>query len=325
MVDDFDDDLDVASVLVPVNLLGTAGAIVSITAGGVALAEDTNPAWASGTTYTTGQRVYLASTHRVYESLKDSNTGKDPSVPANRVSAAGVGTWWFDVGPTNRAAMLDGLTSTQTAADSPLVITLDPGAFNGFAMFGIDADTMSVEVRDAPGGNVIYSETGTVLEGSMPADYYEYFFSRFRPLTQLVRTDIEPYSDARVTITLTKAAGQVKLGMLAIGDLRPIGIPQRDASVEPLDFSLFKQDAYGNATIQKRGSATGMSISTVMEITEANGILDTIQEVLGTPVVVVGSQAQYYEWMTVFGLISGRMMPVPFPDATLNITVKGLM
>lgn len=321
----WDDEDDFVSVLVPVDVLNTAGALVSITAGGVALPEDTNPAWASGTTYTTGQRVYSASTHRVYESLKDSNTGKDPTLIANRVSAAGVGTWWFDVGPTNLAAVFDGLTSSQTVAASPLEITIAPGAFNGFALFGIDADTMSVEVLDAPGGNVIYSETGTILEGSMPADYYEYLFDRFKPLTQLVRTGIEPYSNPRIKLTLTKAAGPVKLGMFAMGDLRPLGIPQRGATVEPQDFSYFKQDAYGNATLQKRGNATGMSIDAVMNIEDAGAVLDTVQELLGTPVVVVGSEAEMYEWMTVFGLISGKMSADPFPYVTLSMTVRGLL
>lgn len=328
MADDFDDDLDAASILVPVDLLGTDGAVVSITSGGVSLAEDTNPAWDSTVTYSTiGQRVHSPVTHRVYENLKDdtSNVGKDPTLLVNQTTAAGVGTYWQDVAPTNRAAMSDGQTSTQTVAASPLVITIDPGAFNGFALFGIDADTMTVQAVDTPGGNVIYSESGTILEGSMPADYYEYFFGRFRPLTKLVRTDIEPYADSRITITLAKGAGTVKLGMLAIGDLRPIGIPQRDARVEPMDFSINKYDAFGNATLRKRGSATGMTISTVAEITEVNSLVDTIQEVLSIPVVVVGSQAQFYEWMTVFGTVSASVTPVPYPDATLNITVKGLL
>jgi hypothetical protein len=324
----WDDDLDALSVMVPVDLLGTAGAVVSIKANGVELAEDSTAAWNSATTYNViGTRVHSPSTHWVYENLKSdsSNVNKDPTVAANRTTAAGVGTYWVEVGPTNRAAMFDGLTSTQTAAATPLEITLAPGALNGLALFGIDADTMSIEVTNGAGGPVIYSETGTVLEGSMPADYYEYFFERFKPLTQLVRTGIEPYAAARVKVTLTKASGTVKLGMLAVGDMRPLGIPQRDLSIEPTDFSYFKQDAWGNATTRKGGNATNLVGSAVLEIEDAGAVLDTIQEVMGIPVVVVGSEAQFYEWLTVFGLISAKLVPVPYPDATINISVKGLM
>lgn len=321
----FDDDLDAASILVPVNVLTTAGVLQSVTAAGSALAEDTNPAWSSGVTYAIGQRVYSASTHRVYESLKDNNTGKDPTDAANRTTATGTGTWWLDVGPTNKYAAFDGLVNTQTSAASPLVITLTPGAFNGFALLGIDADTMTVTVKDKPGGAVIWSKPTMQMEGSMPADYYEYFFERFRPLTRFVASDIDPYGSAELTVTLTKGTGPVKLGMLAVGDLRPIGIPQRDATVEPIDYSYVKTDAYGNTEVKKRTFATGMSITTKMEKEEAGAVLDTVQQVLGTPCVVVGSEAQYFEWMTVFGLISGRMSPADFPYATLNITVKGLI
>src|SRR6185503_10656581 len=127
---------DACRILVPVDIVNTSWALVSMTANGVAVPEDTNPAWASGTTYTAGQRVYLLSTHRVYESTgATGNAGKNPSIPANQYNAAGQPTFWIDVGPTNRAAMFDALVSSQTTAASPLVVTLSPGAFNGFALF----------------------------------------------------------------------------------------------------------------------------------------------------------------------------------------------
>jgi len=270
-------------------------------------------------------RVHSATTHRVYESLKDGNLGKDPTVPSNRTTATGVGTWWIEVGPTNRVAMFDGLVSTQTSAASPLVITLAPGAFNGFALFGIDADSFAVEVRDAPGGNIIYSEPTTALEGSMPADYYEYFFARFKPLTQMIRTKIDPYGTAQIVLTLTKATGPVKLGMFAIGDMRPVGIPQRDAVAEPIDYSYIKTDAYGNTEVKKRVNATGLSITAKMDKEEAGAALDVVKQVLGTPCVVAGSEAQFYEWLTVFGLLSARMSAADYPHAELSITVKGLI
>lgn len=321
----WDDDLDAASIMVRVDLVATAGAISSITANGVSLAEDTTAAWVAGTTYATGARVHSATTRRVYESLKDSNTGKDPTLIANQVNAQGVGTWWFDVGPTNRVAMFDGLVNTQTVADSPLVITLKPGAFNGFALLGIDADTLAVTVKDATGGTTVWTAPPAALEGSAPPDYYEYFFDRFKPLTRYVATNIPAYGTAEMTITLTKATGSVRLGMLAVGDLRPIGIPQRDASVEPMDYSYVKTDAFGNTTVKKRNFATGMAISCKMDREDANAVLDTVQQVLGTPAVVIGSAAALYEWMTVFGLISARLSPADFPYVTINVNVRGLI
>jgi hypothetical protein len=324
MAADFDDDLDACSILVPLDVLGTPGAISSITANGVALAEDTNPAWASGTTYNADAIVYKG--NRVYAATgKAGNTNKDPALPINQFNPDGTANFWVDIGPTNRTAMFDGLISSQTSAASPLTITLTPGAFNGFALFGVDADTYEVVVKDAPGGNVIYSEPQTTLEGSMPDDYYEYFFEGFKPLTQFSRFGIDPYGMAEITLTLRKATGNAKLGMFALGDLRPTGIPQRDAVVSPGTFSYFKQDAYGNATIKKRPNATSMTISCVFQIEEANAIKGMIDDISATPVVVVGSQAMLYEWMTAFGIVTADITPVPFPDCTIKLTVKGFI
>jgi hypothetical protein len=322
----FDDEStdDACSVLVPVD--GTIpGVLQSMQGGGADLPEDPSAQWSATVTYKIGDRTHLNNTHRVYESIKDGNTGRDPSSPENQYNAAAVPTWWIDIGPTNKFALFDGLVSSQTSSPSPLVIKLTPGSFNGFALFGLDADSYSVEVRDRPNGAIIFAEYNVSLDGTDPADYYEYFFSRFKAKRQVIKTGIEPYSTSEITLSLYRGSENVKIGMFAIGDLRPVGIPQRDASVEPQDFSYVKQDAFGNTTVQRRANATGMSISTMMYKDDAGAVLETLREVLGTPVVVVGSRAENFEWLTVFGLVSGRLTPAKYPYVTLSINVKGLI
>lgn len=310
---------DICSALAPVAITAAM-----ITASSLSV-EDPNPAWSSVTAYTVGQRVYLASTHRVYEATgMAGNTNKDPSLPANQFDAAGVATFWIDAAPTNKYAMFDAVVSTQTSGTSPLSITLTPGYFNGFALFGLDADSMTVVVKDAPGGTVIYSHSGP-LEGSAPADYYEYFFDRFKPQTQFIATGIDPYNNAEITLTLTKASGPAKIGMFAIGDMRPLGAPLRGASVEPIDFSYISTDAFGTTKVTKRNNATGLVISAKMEIEDANATLATVKELLGVPVVVVGSTATMYEALTVFGLMSARQQYDDYGEPVINITVKGII
>lgn len=322
MADDFDDDEDTCSILFSVDILGTPGVIQSVTAGGSNLPEDINPLWSSTATYTADMMVYKG--NRVYVATgKTGNQNKDPAVVTNQYTAAAEPNFWIDNGPTNRAAMFDGLISTPTLAASPLVFKLTPGAFNGFALFNIDADSYSVVVKDSPNGTVIYSEPTTPLEGSMPGDYYEYFFDRFKPLTQFIRSGIEPYGSSEITITLNKGSGQVKLGMFAIGDMKPVGIPQRDAVVNPGSFNYVKQDAYGNLTVKKRPSATGMSISCVTETFNANTIKADIDAISGIPCVVVGSVKPMYEWMTTLGLVKASLSPKPFPYTTVKLDITG--
>lgn len=311
---------DIASVLAPISVTDTM--VKSIMSNGTALPEDPRTAWNSGTPYNMGDQVYAG--HRIYESVQNSNTGKDPTIISNQYSAAGIATWWIDAGPTNRFAMFDALISSQTAAAGPLSIVLAPGAFNGIALFGLDGDTLAVTVRDATGGNIVYSYLAP-LEGSQPADYYDYFFLPFKPQTQFIATDLVPYSSSEVTITIGKASGTAKVGMVALGDLKPLGAPLRGASVEPVDYSYVSTDAFGNTTIRKRNNATGLTIQAKLDIDDANDVLRSVKDLLGVPVVVVGSTAVGYENLTVFGLLSGRLQYDDFGEPTLNATVKGLI
>lgn len=314
------DSDDIASVLVPVNIRDAQ--IAAMTAGGVALPEDANPMWVSTSTYAIGDRVYSPATHRVYESLKASNAGKDPTDPINRTTATGVGTWWYDLAPTNKYAMFDGLINTKTVAASPFVITLRPGAFNGMGMLGIEADSVVVTTKDAPGGTVINTYEDD-LEGSAPADYYEYFFAPFKPQTQFIVTGVEPYSSSEVTITMTKATGPVKVGMYAIGTLKPLGATERGAIAEPKSYDYYDEDAYGNVKVVRRPSATGLSLPIKLDLEDADSVLETVQGLLGVPVLVIGSTAQFHTRLTTFGLISGRMDYSEYPYRVLNLTVKG--
>lgn len=286
--------------------------------------EDPAAAWLVGTTYNIGDRVFLASTHKVYESLKASNTGKDPSVDANRFDATGTPTWWFEVGPTNAWAMFDGLVSTQSSRAASIAVTIKPGAFNGFAMFGLDGDHIHVVVKDATGGNVIY-DYDRDLESSAPPDYYEHFFDPFRPQTVLIATGLDPYAGSEITFTITKATGNAKIGMFACGDMRPVGAPLRGASVEPVDYSFISTNEFGITEVKKRYNATGMAISAKMPIEDVNLVLDTVRNFLGTPCVVLGSEVTHYEGMAVYGLVSGRMGYDEYGASTLNLTVKGLV
>lgn len=321
-LDDLKNNTDAVSVLAPITF--TPARIESIRAGGAELPEDGSPVWKPGTTYAVGDRVHVPEERRVYESAQSGNTGKDPTQALNRFNATGVATWWIEIGPTNRAAMFDAIISTPTYGPSPLTITLRPGAFNGIAMFGLDADALRIEVTEPDAGTMVYSYDAP-LEGSAPADYYEYFFEPFKPQTQFIATGIEPYANAQVRITLTKATGLARIGMLAIGDLKPLGVPQRGASVEPVDYSYVGTDQFGSTKITRRNSATGLSVQASMDIDDANTVLQTVKDLLGVPVVVIGSRAAGYEALTVFGLISGRLQYDVYGQPTLNLTAKGLI
>ncbi|HEU0282956.1 MAG TPA: hypothetical protein VFQ99_04170 [Gallionella sp.] len=300
------------SVLVPIAI--TDAMFTSSTA-----PENDYPVWVAGS-YAVGYRCISTVTHRIYESLIASNT-KDPTDILNRT---GTTPAWLDIGATNKWACLDGLVSTPTKLASPLTMVFTPGFFNALCLFGLDAENLAITVKDAPGGNVIYSDSGA-LESSAPGDWYEYFFDPFKPQTDFVASEIPPYNNAEVTITLTSATADVACGMLQMGDLRPLGETQYGAKAKPKTFSYIKINDFGENEIVRRKKAKDMTLSAWLKLEEANSVLETVGDMLDIPCMWIGTDLPEYTGLRVFGLGSGEVSYDHPQDCLLTVDVKGLI
>lgn len=305
-------------ILVPITL--TDAMLSSSTIAEPAAGET---AWSAATSYTVGQRCILASTHRVYENLI---AGVNATSPDQALT--GATPRWLDYGPTLRWAAFDGVVNTPSTATSTFTYVLLPGFFNALVFYGMDGATLSVSIKDAPGGTVFYTYSGSLLEP--PVDYYDYYFGVIRGLSKLVLSDILLYANPEVTITVT-GVGTVEAGMIAFGDLRPliseggIGGTQQGASAEPFTYSYINTDAFGRTSIVRRHSATNMRASVVLPKTDADAALATVQSVLDVPAAWIATDAEGYAGLNVFGLGSGSLGYEGPNHATLNITVKGFI
>lgn len=302
------------SVLVPIEISDFS--LVSSTA-----PEADYPAWSAGITYAVGARCISPITHRVYESLVAGNVGHAPTDIANQ---AGSTLWWFDVGPTNRWAMLDGEVSTQTIVPSPLTVVVRPGAVTGMFLAGLDATTLSISIKDKPDGIVIYQYDGD-LDSTRQADYYEHFYAAYKLQTDFLASGMDPYTDCEVTITLARPDGDVKCGVLVVGELRSLGQTQYGAKAKPKTYSYIKTDEFGNNTIKRRKKARDMTASAFVALSDANSVLDTISDLLDVPCVWIGTDLPEYTGLRVYGLGSAELS-YDHPQGTiLNLTVQGLI
>lgn len=307
-------------ILVPITL--TDAMLSSSTIAEPAAGET---AWNAATSYTVGQRCILTSTHRVYENLI---AGVNATSPDQALT--GATPRWLDYGPTNRWAAFDGVVNTPSTATTTFTYVLLPGFFNAIAFYGMDGATITVSIKNAPGGTVFYSYTGSLLEP--PVDYYDYYFGTIRGLSKLVLRGILLYANPEVTITVTAASGvTVKAGMIAFGDLRPLisegglGGTQYGASAEPFTYSYINTDTFGRTSIVRRHSATNMRASVVVPKSDADSALATVQAVLDVPAAWIATDADGYDGLNVFGLGSGSLGYDGPSHAALNITVKGFI
>ena len=285
------------------------------------VSENDYPAWASGTTYAQNAFCISPVTHRVYQSLVANNSGRDPTDVNNQ---SGATPYWEDYGPTNQWAMFDGEANTQTVAASPLTVVLHARVVTDMYLAGVVADTVTVTVRDAPGGNTIFTQAYS-MEASAPADYYEYFFDPFKPLTDLLVRSVDPYGNGEVTVVLSSSSGTVKCGLLAVGSVSALGDTQYGAKAKPKSYSSIKTDKFGRTSIVRRKATTDLSATAMLKLEDANDVLATIQGLLDVPAVWIGSDLPEHTGLRCFGLGSGELS-YDFPvDCQLSLTVQGLI
>jgi hypothetical protein len=232
---------------------------------------------------------------------------------------------WVKDRPINDWAMLDDQCSTQTTANLALTTVLTPGYFNSIFLTGIEGATeLHVSVKNAPGGAVTFTFDDLAMELLPPSDMYEYWYVPPRPKRNVVLIGIEPFYNAELTISLV-GSGTVKLGMLSIGDLRPIGELQRGADAEPVDFSYVAINARGENTIVKGKNALDLSASAIVKLIDANDVVFTLLQALGRPCAWIGSSRPEHEALRVFGLGKGKLS-YPLPnECVFNGKVEGLI
>jgi hypothetical protein len=283
--------------------------------------ENEYPDWAVGATFGNGDFCVSTTTHKVYQSQVAGNTGKDPTNAVNRVAPI---VYWSEYGPTNRWAMFDNKVSTQTSVPSPLTVVLRPGAFSDAYLAGLDAEAVSFVVRDAPGGNIIYSYSGN-LEGSAPGDYDEYFFDPFAPLTDLLLTGADQYANCEVTLTLTRASGNVKCGAFAVGTIKQIGRALTDAEAEPGSYGFIDTDRWGNSTIVDGAKYTNLSMAAMTDSREKGRVAQgVVTSLLNVAAFWFCSDRADSAGLRAYGIGSGRFR-YSADRCDISITVKGLI
>lgn len=300
-------------------LLQTAIADAQLTSS--TLPEADYPVWSSATTYAIGVRCIK--NHRIYESqVATGNTNKDPVDPVNQFGPI---VYWLDIGPTNRYAMFDGYINTQSVATTSMTMVIKAGAFNWIYLDGLDATNVDITIKDAPGGTVIFTFSGS-LRGNRPSTYWEYWFNEFENLKSKVISGIPPYANMELTITLSSATGvQVKCGILAIGMVKKLGRTQQGVEAKPKNYGYVKVDQYGNNTYKPGKRAKDMTATALIDRSEMRKVQELIESAIGVPCLVSCSESDDYSGLNTFGFLSGKVTYKTESTSEISITQEGVI
>ena len=280
-------------------------------------------AWTSGGTYAIDVERLSTAVHGIYVCVQ-AHTGRTARPEADP-------NYWLFKQPSAKWAALDSSITTQSRAVTPLTYVFRPGFINAISLRGLDGAAATVTYKDGPGGATVF--TGTYDLQEPPLDWYDWAFGRIRPLSKLVISDLLPYPDAEVTVTITAATGvEVGVAMINFGDLRLLlsdsaqwGGAEQGATVEPVSYSYIDTDKYGNTRIVDGASTAGMDIEVPMPGDVADYVAATLEELLGKPATWIATDAPGHTSLNVHGLGSGRVTYLSPGVAKLSLKVKGIV
>lgn len=274
------------------------------------------PTWSSATTYALGAKVIY--NNRTYESLIASNLNKQPDTNP---------TSWLDVGPSNKTAMFDNQVNTQTTATTSFTTIFQPGsAFNSVSFLNLKGVSIGIVVKDSPAGSVVFSESMN-LDGSVIEDWYAYFFEDFDVRTEVIFSNIPPYVNAVIEVTITAGTGAaVAIGSAAVGNLIDIGLTQYGLGYGIRDYSVKETDDFGNTKFVERAFSKRMSPNIFVENNRLNYVAKTLEKLRATPALFIATEDSRFEGTIVFGFLKDWNIEISYPEhSMLSAEIEGLI
>lgn len=259
-------------------------------------------AWNSGTTYALADQVYLASTHRIYQSLQAGNTNKAPATEDE---------WWVEVSGTNKWAMFDTSVSSASSGTSPMTVVFEPGFIDALVLIGLVGNTATVTVTDGSGGPTVYSRE-LDLQVPVMGDWYAYYFEPFRQVPLFAMTDLPPYLNAVVTVTIT-GDSTVECGMCIPGRTYLIGDTLVGVQSGIRDYSRKVTDeTTGTVTLEQRKFAKTLSARVRADSNTFNEVSEQLEQMRATPAVWIADKTGVLAPLTVFGFYKDFRLVVDY-------------
>lgn len=274
--------------------------------------------WSSTTTYSLGDNVIvIGTTHKVYESAANSNLNNDP--------VSDDGTYWIEVSATNRWKAFDQKISDPVSQANSIqyVITTTTDVVNSIAFFGLEADSVRVQVVSS--SVTVHDETYTTQDTSNIIDWYTYFFEPADSKeTEILITDLPNYPSATITITVTDTGNTVKIGQMVLGKLNSLGVTLYDTQIGIEDFSRKDRDTFGNPIIIERAFAQTADFEVRVTTLEARRIQRLLSNYRSTPIVWIGNKDTRYG-LLIYGFYTEFSINLSTPSASYaTIEVEGL-
>lgn len=274
--------------------------------------------WSAATTYAIGNRVIVISTHKVYESLINSNLNNSPVTDD--------GTRWLEVSATNRWKAFDQKINEKVTQANSVGYVFNPTGelITSVAFFGLNAATLTLSLS-TPSAGTYFNETYSLIDNSYIVDWYTYFFEPNRQLEELLVTDIPPYTSPTITVTVAEAGGTVEVGQIVFGRSVNLGFARYGTNVSIEDYSRKERDTFGNPIIIQRAFSQRAEFDFALSTEAVRRVQSILSNIRTTPVVWnLGENTSQYG-TTIYGFYKDFSITLSTPSLSYGtLEVEGL-
>lgn len=283
--------------------------------------DDNYDEWASGTTYSAGDRVILVATHRIYEAAA-TTTGDSPS--SNLVSEDNPGAAWIEVSATNRWKAFDSRISNPVSRGFDLQWVIEPDQdCNTVALLNVTGAAVAVTVVED--SMTIFAGVKSLVDNSAIHTWLDFFFAPIDYMQEAIFEDVPAHSGTTTTVVVS-GTGSRKLGELVIGWQVNLGTLLTGSSTGMTDFSRKERDDFGNVDVIERDFIDRVSFSFSADVGSVAAIKRELSAYRAKPAFYHGSNALVSYGMSVFGYFQDFDIPLPNPTvAVISLEVEGLV
>jgi hypothetical protein len=155
-----------------------------------------------------------------------------------------------------------------------------------------------------------------------------YFFEPFVQLGEVVLTDLPPYLNAQITLSLSSGSA-VSIGEMLIGTVYTLGAEgtEQGATVGIIDYSRKDTDPdTGVTTFVERAFSKRMSGQFLVNNESINGVQRILADVRAVPSVYIGSENAAYAPLVVYGFYRDFSIDIAYPTKSwCRLEIEGLI